>query len=118
MFLSMVSPHVRTVTSPSWACAGPPTVLKGNLRPIAVWPRADSDVLLQLPILPWPFQGKAHLIVALMVAAGGAQYPGEKEITFPPYTCLEADGDPRVERSHRGEVVVFPLKVSTASAAR
>ena len=28
----------------------------------------------------------------------GRQYPGEKEITFPPFTCLEADGDARLER--------------------
>jgi hypothetical protein len=41
----------------------------------------------------------------------GVQYPGEKEITFPPFTCLEADGDPRVEHYGQGEVVVFPLKV-------
>ena len=43
------------------------------------------------------------------------QYPGEKEITFSPYTCLEADGDPRVEHTGEGEVVVFPLKVPPAS---
>jgi hypothetical protein len=43
---------------------------------------------------------------------GWGQYPGEKEITFPPYTCLEADGDPRVEWTKEGEIVVFPLKVS------
>ena len=42
---------------------------------------------------------------------GGRQYPGEKESTFPPFTCLEADGEPRVLRTPRGEVVVFPLKV-------
>jgi hypothetical protein len=43
----------------------------------------------------------------------GGQYPGEKEITFPPFTGLEADGDPRVERTEGGgEVVVFPLKVA------
>ncbi len=41
----------------------------------------------------------------------GAQYPGEKEITFPPFTCLEADGEPRLELTDEGEVVVFPLKV-------
>ncbi len=41
----------------------------------------------------------------------GAQYPGEKEITLPPFTCLEADGDPRVEYYGEGEVVIFPLKV-------
>ena len=46
---------------------------------------------------------------------GLGQYPGEKEITFPPFTCLESDGDPRVERSPAGEVVVFPLKVPLAS---
>jgi hypothetical protein len=39
------------------------------------------------------------------------QYPGEREITFPPYTCLESDGDPRVEYTDQGEVVIFPLKV-------
>ena len=42
---------------------------------------------------------------------GLSQYPGEKEITFPPFTCLEADGDPRVEFNSEGEVIVFPLKV-------
>ncbi len=40
------------------------------------------------------------------------QYPGEKEITFPPYTCLESNGDPRIEHDKGGsEVVIFPLKV-------
>ena len=39
------------------------------------------------------------------------QYPGEKEITFPPLTCLEADGEPRVERTDQGEIICFPLKV-------
>ena len=42
---------------------------------------------------------------------GAGQYPGEKEVTFPPFTCLETDGEPRVERSAQGEVVIFPLKV-------
>ena len=42
------------------------------------------------------------------------QYAGEKEITFPPFTCLEADGDPRVEHTEDGEIVVFPLKVQPA----
>jgi hypothetical protein len=46
----------------------------------------------------------AHMLVSW-------QYPGEKEITFPPYTCLESDGDPRVERNDQGEIVIFPLKV-------
>ena len=32
-------------------------------------------------------------------------------VTFPPFTCLETDGEPRVERSAQGEVVIFPLKV-------
>jgi hypothetical protein len=45
------------------------------------------------------------------------QYPGEKEVTFPPYTCLETDGEPRVEHTDRGEVVVFPLKVRLPSHA-
>jgi hypothetical protein len=40
------------------------------------------------------------------------QYPGEKEITFPPFTCLESSGDARLERDAIGnEVVIFPLKV-------
>ena len=47
-----------------------------------------------------------------VLGAGAGQYPGEKEITFPPFTCLEADGDPRVERNQAGEIVVFPLKVT------
>jgi hypothetical protein len=47
----------------------------------------------------------------------GGQYPGEKEITFPPFTGLESDGDPRVERTEGGgEVVVFPLKVVPSPA--
>ncbi len=41
---------------------------------------------------------------------GRGQYPGEKEITFPPYTCLETDGDPRVEQTEEGEIIIFPLK--------
>ena len=45
---------------------------------------------------------------------GCSQYPGEKEITFPPFTCLEADGDPRVEATDKGEIVIFPLKVHTS----
>ena len=40
-----------------------------------------------------------------------SQYPGEAELTFPPFTCLEANGEPRLERTSDGEVVVFPLKV-------
>ena len=47
------------------------------------------------------------------VCAG--QYPGEKEITFPPFTCLESHGDARLERDAKGnEVVIFPLKVPGA----
>ncbi len=47
------------------------------------------------------------------VRACARQYPGEKEITFPPYTCLESHGDARLERDAKGnEVVIFPLKVS------
>ena len=47
-----------------------------------------------------------------MWGMGALQYPGEKEITFPPYTCLETHGDARVERDAKGnEVVIFPLKV-------
>jgi hypothetical protein len=49
---------------------------------------------------------------------GGAarQYPGEKEITFPPFTCLESNGEPYLQRTPQGEVVVFPLKVLHHSA--
>ena len=39
-----------------------------------------------------------------------AQYPGEKEVTFPPYTGLESHGDPRVEQTEEGELIIFPLK--------
>jgi hypothetical protein len=47
------------------------------------------------------------------------QYPGEKEITFPPFTCLESDGDPRVMRDAKGnEVVIFPLKVLPQSTVQ
>jgi hypothetical protein len=46
------------------------------------------------------------------------QYPGEKEITFPPYTCLEADGDPRVQRTKEGEIIYFPLKVAPPTHPR
>ncbi len=46
----------------------------------------------------------------------GGQYPGEKEITFPPFTCLETDGDPRVEHNEHGEAIIFPLKVLAKSS--
>ena len=53
-----------------------------------------------------------------MLACAG-QYPGEKEITFPPYTCLEAHGDARLERDAKGnEVIIFPLKVLPAVIRR
>ncbi len=39
------------------------------------------------------------------------QYPGEKEITFPPFTCLESHGEPRLEQTQEGELIIFPLKV-------
>ena len=45
-------------------------------------------------------------------APAPAQYPGEAEVTFPPFTCLEADGEARLERTKDGEVVIFPLKVT------
>ena len=37
-----------------------------------------------------------------------SQYPGEKEMLFPPLTFLEVVGEPRVE----GDVVVFPLRAN------
>jgi hypothetical protein len=45
---------------------------------------------------------------------GGWQYPGEKEITFPPFTCLESNGDPRLEHTEAGELIIFPLKATSA----
>ena len=33
-------------------------------------------------------------------------------MTFPPFTCLEVDGEARLERTKDGEVVIFPLKVT------
>ena len=37
-----------------------------------------------------------------------SQYPGEKEILFPPLTCLEVIDEPRVE----GNIIVFPLRAN------
>ena len=37
-----------------------------------------------------------------------SQYPAEEEFLFPPLSCLEVIGEPRVERG----VVVFPLRVN------
>ena len=50
-------------------------------------------------------------------APAPAQYPGEAEVTFPPFTCLEADGEARLERTKDGEVVIFPLKVTWPALA-
>jgi hypothetical protein len=51
-----------------------------------------------------------HPLATREACAG--QYPGEKEITFPPFTCLESHGDARLERDSKGnEVIIFPLKV-------
>ncbi len=52
----------------------------------------------------------------LYLIVPGGKYPGEKEITFPPFTCLETAGDPRVEReSNGGELIIFSLKVSATN---
>jgi hypothetical protein len=40
-----------------------------------------------------------------------SQYPGEAEYLFPPLSCLEVNGDPRIE----GDVIVFPLRVNLCS---
>ena len=40
-----------------------------------------------------------------------SQYPLEEELTLPPFTCLERNGEPRMERSADSEIVIFPLKV-------
>ncbi len=40
-----------------------------------------------------------------------SQYPLEEELTLPPFTCLEANGEPRRERTPGGDLVIFPLKV-------
>jgi hypothetical protein len=45
-------------------------------------------------------------VIGMRSCAG--QYPGEKEIMFPPYKCLEAHGDAHLE-SDAHEVIVFPL---------
>jgi hypothetical protein len=37
-----------------------------------------------------------------------SQYPGEKEFLFPPLSCLEVNGEPRVEEG----VVIVPLRVN------
>ena len=37
-----------------------------------------------------------------------SQYPGEREVLFPPLSCLEVMGEPRVE----GGVIVVPLRVN------
>ena len=37
-----------------------------------------------------------------------SQYPGESEYLFPPLSCLEVNGDPRLE----GDIFVFPLRVN------
>ena len=55
-----------------------------------------------------------YSLVAVLTGAF-LQYSGEKEVTFPPFTCLEADGDPRIERGPQGEVVIFPLTVGPDS---
>ena len=43
---------------------------------------------------------------ALPEMRGARQYPGEKESTVPPFTCLEANGEPRVLRTPRGEDIM------------
>jgi hypothetical protein len=40
-----------------------------------------------------------------------SQYPGESEYLFPPLSCLEVEGHPRLE----GDVVIFPLRVNLCS---
>ena len=70
-------------------CSHKPTYSRTHARARRAGPDPDSDV----------------------PGTGAGQYPGEKEVTFPPFTCLETDGEPRVERSAQGEVVIFPLKV-------
>ena len=37
-----------------------------------------------------------------------SQYPGESEYLLPPLSCLEVNGDPRLE----GDIVVIPLRVN------
>ena len=39
------------------------------------------------------------------------QYCFERENTLPPFTCLEANGEPRLEYTEQGELIIFPLKV-------
>ncbi len=62
------------------------------------------------PAVEYLFRMRSHCSHGVCITGIG-QYPGEKEITFPPFTCLESNGDPRVERTQGGEIVVFPLQV-------
>jgi hypothetical protein len=46
-----------------------------------------------------------------LIVLGCAQYASEAEMAFPPYAALERDGNPHVEYTDNGEVVMFPLRV-------
>jgi hypothetical protein len=73
-----------------------------------------STHTFSLAAAPVPSVASACLLGPSSLTAacvGAGQYPGEKEITFPPFTCLEADGDPRFDQTEQGEIVIFPLKV-------
>jgi hypothetical protein len=48
---------------------------------------------------------------------GDVQYPEEKVIMFPPNMCLEANEEPRLEWTRDGELITFPLKVPSHTAA-
>ena len=41
-----------------------------------------------------------------------SQYPGEAEFLMQPLCCLEVMGEPRVDRTPKGEVVVVPMRVN------
>jgi len=94
-----------------WVPHGTPS-WKGGVERAFMSATADKDVALRYA------NGRGTLVEISVgrIQMGGdisflSMYPGEKEITFPPYTCLEANGDPRVERTLGGEVVIFPLQV-------
>ncbi len=85
--------------------------------------RVDFVVYLYEPML-YLYESAGHCanhrlesVVRILNLDCYSQYPGEKEITFPPFTCLEADGDPRVEHVNNNELIIFPLKVCASRIA-
>ncbi len=93
---------------PRPAPAPPPVVLcpsgSALFRPIHNFGRVQHR-------LPSP-QLNNSITARGLLCVGCGQYPGEKEITLPPFTCLESHGAPRLEQTKEGELIIFPLKVN------